>query len=115
MTARARMTMRATVQRDSATGSDGWGQPNAVSWAAHLPSLACWYWTKDEREVIDGVKTAILANHTMMVPLGTDITEDDRVTAIKDRLAGNLISNAMRVHAVFRRRTYLHVALEEVA
>ena len=112
---RSRMTMRATVQRDTASGPDGFGLPNAASWTAHIASLACWVFTKVEREVIDGDKTAILAVHKMLVPLGTDIIEHDRVTAIKDRLAADIIANTMRIHAVIRRATHLECLLEEVA
>ena len=107
--------MRATVQRDTATGTDGFGMPNAESFTAHLASLPCWVYTKGEREIVDGTKTAILADHKMLVPIGTDITEDDRVTAIKDRLAANIIANTMRIHAVIRRATHLECQLEGVS
>lgn len=119
MTVRSRMTMRATVQRDTATGTDAFGLPNAATFTAHIASLPCWVWTRTgreaEREVIDNTKTAILADHNMMVPLGTDITELDQVTAIKDRLGRNIIANTMRIHSVIRRKTHLDCRLEEVA
>ena len=107
--------MRATVQRDGATGVDGFGLPNAPAFAAHIASLPCYVWTKVEREVIDGEKKAILADHRMMCPLGTDITETDRVTAIKDRLGASIIANTMRVHTVVRRASHIECRLEEVA
>jgi len=115
MTARSRMTMRATVQRNVPAGTDGFGGPGAAVWGAHIASLACWAYTGREREIIDGDKTVVLADHKMMVPLGTDITEDDRVTAIKDRLAVDIIGNTMRIHSVIRRTDHIQVSLEEVA
>ena len=109
------MTMRATVQRNTPAGEDGFGGPGAATWGSHLASLPCWAYTKGEREIIDGDKTVVLADHKMMVPLGTDVTEDDRVTAIKDRLAVNIIANTMRIHSVIRRTDHIEVGLEEVA
>ena len=66
-------------------------------------------------EGIDGEKPAILADHRMLCPLGTDITEDDRITAIKDRLGASIIANTMRVHTVIRRASHIECHLEEVA
>lgn len=107
--------MRATVQRDTQTGTDAFGLPDAPTWTAHIASLPCFIWTKAEREVIDGEKTAILADHRMLCPLGTDITEDDRITVVKDRLGANIIANTMRVHTAIYKRSHIECWLEEVA
>ena len=111
--------MRATVQRDTASGTDGFGLPNAASFTAHIASLACYVWTnpgrESEREIIDGAKTVILADHKMICPLGTDITELDRITAIKDRLSADIIANTMRIHSVVRRKDHLALTLEEIS
>ena len=115
MTVVSKMTMRATVQRNVPAGTDGFGGPGAAVWGAHLASLSCWVWTKAEREVIDNQKTAVLADHRMMVPRGTDITEDDRVTAVVDRNGGSIIANTMRIHGVIRRDDHIECHLEEVA
>ena len=112
--ARAKMTMRAAVQRDGASGTDGFGQPNAASWASHLSSLACWVWTPSEREVVDGAKTATIGSHKMIVPRGTDITEDDRITAITDRRASTIIGNTMRILSVVDRGNHLALDIEEL-
>jgi hypothetical protein len=109
------MTMRATVQRNTPAGTDGFGGPGAAVWANNLASQRCWSWAEKEREVIDGTKSVLLADHKMIVPLGTDITEDDRVTAIQDRLGANIIANTMRIHSVLRRANHLVCTLEEVA
>lgn len=106
--------MRATVQRDTVTGRDAFGLENAPSFTAHLASLPCWVWTKTERESSDGNSTTVVAAHKMMVPLGTDIIEEDQVTAIKNRRAASIIENPMRIRAVIRRRTHIECWLQEV-
>ena len=58
------MTYRATVQRNTPAGTDGFGGPGAASWGSHLSGLHCWFYAKSavgaEREVIDGTKSARL-------------------------------------------------------
>ena len=51
----------------------------------------------------------------MICPLGTDITELDRITAIKDRLSADIIANTMRIHSVVRRKDHLALTLEEIS
>ena len=112
--ARSKMVMRAAVERDGASGTDSFGHPNAASWATSIAALACWVWTPSEREVIDGEKTATLGSHKMIVPRGTDITEDDRITAITDRRAATIIGNTMRILSVVDRSDHIALDIEEL-
>lgn len=108
------MTMRATVERDGATGTDGFGQPNAPAWATHLAALPCYAWARSETEIVDGSKIAVVGYHTMLVPAETDILETDRITSIKDRAGTVLVGNTMRIASVLRRSGHLALTLEEV-
>ncbi len=113
-----RMTHRATVQRNTPAGTDGFGGPGAAVWGSHLASLKCWYYhmsTTPEREVIDGDKSATLDTAKLMVPLGTDITEADRITAIKDRTGGSIVANTMKIRSVTYRHNHLELVVEEVS
>ena len=113
------MTYRATVQRNTPAGTDGFGGPGAASWGSHLSDLHCWFYAKGavgaEREVIDGGKSVTLGSHKMIIPKGTDITEADRVTAIKDRAGVSIMANTMRIHSVTHRHTHLELEVEEVS
>ena len=110
------MTMRATVERDGATGTDGFGMPNAASWASHIASQACFLYIsrKGEREIIDGTKTVVLASQKVLMPLGTDITENDRITSVKDRIGTVLAANTMRINSVVRRHNHIELSVTEV-
>ena len=109
------MTHRATVQRNTPAGTDGFGGPGVASWGAHIAALKCWLYTKSEREVIDGEKSATLGSHKLLIPLGTDITEADRITAVDDRLGGSIVANTMRIHSVTHRHNHLELVVEEVS
>lgn len=113
MSARNAMTHRALVQRDTSTGTDDYGQPNIPSWITFHTALACHYWTKTEREVIDGQKTAVIAKHRLLVPAGTDIKERDRVASIRDRSGNTLVGNTMLIRSVIRKETHIELDLEE--
>ncbi len=114
MTARGRMTMRALVQRDNASGEDGFGMKLPRDWQTHIASQACFLYTIREDEIIDGVKHVVLGFEKLLMPLGTDITEDDRLLNIKDRLGVTLIANVMRITSVARRHLFLELSVTEV-
>ena len=82
--ARTRMTMRAVIQRDTATSTDDHGQPAVPVWSAGT-STPCYCWQEKMTEVIDVNKTAILDQLRMMLPTGTDVTRADRVLNVTDR------------------------------
>ena len=109
------MIHRATVQRNTPAGTDGFGGPGAAVWAMHIASLHCWFYAKSGREVINGEKSAVLGSHKMLIPLGTDITEADRITAIDDRLGASIMANTMRIHSVTHRHSHLELEVEEVS
>ncbi|MCH8279578.1 MAG: hypothetical protein IIC96_02745 [Chloroflexi bacterium] len=65
--------------------------------------------------MIDGEKSAVLGSHKMLIPLGTDITEADRITAIDDRLGASIMANTMRIHSVTHHHNHLELEVEEVS
>ena len=114
MTARSRMTMRCTVHRDFNTIVDRYGGPAGPQFGAHLASLACYAWATREREIVDGEKVAVVADWRMIVPKGTDITEDDKLVSIQDRLGVSISASDFRIKSVIRRAGHLELVLEEV-
>lgn len=108
------MTHRATIERDTSSTADAWGNPVAPVWAAHLTDLACRVWFDTESEVLDGNKTATVERRKMIVPIGTDVTEADRVAIVEDRLGATLFSGPAGIESVGRRRDHLVLTLEAV-
>ena len=117
MSSRSRMRMRATIQRDSRVADD-YGNTGAPDWQAHIASLPCHAWNRTstaqsgERYSEEAVTSDYYP--VMMVPLGTDIVETDRVLEIKD-LRGNQLFGLMEVTAVLRRAAYQEVRMKDHA
>ena len=115
MSCRTRMTMRAFFQRNSA-GADDYGQPAPQVWGA-IPSAAapktpCWTWVRsgDTRHRPEVSQDS--TEHRMIIPLGTDVTSDDRVEKVQDR-AGTELFPTMYIDAVLRRRDHLELRLRD--
>jgi len=110
-----RLTMRAVVQRNQATGKDSWGQPVAAAWAT-IGTVRCFAWSNQSRELVDGDKTAMIEDLRMMVPLGANVAENDELVAITDRLGNVLIPGRLKVDGpVQRKHTHLEAALKRLS
>ena len=111
MSARCRMTMRATLQRDSAE-PDEYGQPGPPDWqtTAHV---ACWVWQGGGRRSQQTPRLIEADDVGMIVPRATDIVSGDRVLEVYDRAGTVLYENPLYADAVVRRRDHLEVRLRE--
>jgi hypothetical protein len=111
-----RLTMRAVVERNTASGKDAWGQPVAAVWEAVPPPLPCFAWSNQSRELVDGDKSAMLEDMRIMVSLGADLRADDELTAITDRAGTVLIPGRLKVEGpVQRKHTHQEAALKRIA
>jgi len=114
--ARAQMTQRATVQRNQGAGLDAYNHPVPATWANLYPNstypagMPCWYYSPRGLRVVTDQATHSKEPFNLMVPLGTDITDQDRVTKVTDRL-GNVIFGLCQVTHVKPMRRYLDVEL----
>lgn len=106
------MTMRALVERNNQANPDGYGHPDAPNWVQHIASLACWLYTQAKQEVIDAEKNAVVEDIRMLVPRGTDITEQDRINGVVDRRGTSIRAGIMSIRAVINRRSHLELVLE---
>ena len=111
----SQMIHRAVVQRDTATGTGDWNTDNAPTWAAHLPAAKCFAWSVAGREVIDRDKTVVVEDIKALFPLGTDITEKDRITNITDRKSVVLFGGPMGVDKIQRHTSHLEASLVKLA
>ncbi len=102
--------MRAFFQRNSA-GVDAYKQPEPAVWGA-LSTTPCWTWVKtgDTRHRPEVSQDS--TEHRMMIPLGTDVTSDDRVEKVEDR-SGTELFPTVYIDAVLRRRDHLELKLRD--
>lgn len=114
MSARATMRHRALIERNNSDQApdDSWGGEPEPDWKPHLQNLPCKTWFKAGREVTD-IKVVAVEDRRMIVPLGTDITELDRVARVTDRRGVRvLFDGPARIESVGARADHLELTLE---
>lgn len=92
-----RLTMRAQVERNTASGKDAWGNPVAAAMAPVGDPIACFIWSTSSREIVDGDKSAMVEDVRGLFSLAADIAEGDELTAITDRVGNVLIPGRLKV------------------
>lgn len=106
-----RLTMRAHVQRNAATGTDGWNGPAAPDWQP-LTVLPCFAWTPSSRDVVDGRKNVVAQDVRMMIAVGGDLREGDRIEKIANPAGVVLFAGPLRVEgAVEFKHNHMEAAL----
>jgi hypothetical protein len=107
-----RLTMRAQVERDQATGKDAWGQPVAPDFQPIGDPLPCFAWTPSARDLVDGSKSAQIEDVRAMFALGADIAEHDQLSAITSRAGAVLFAGRLKVEGPVQfKHNHLEVAL----
>lgn len=95
---RLSLTHRCTIERNESVG-DAYGNPGSPSWADHLVDMPCRAWDRAARGAVDATTVAVVEDRRMIVPLGTDVLETDRVGDITYRgaviLKGPMLINAL--------------------
>ncbi len=110
---RGQMTQRALVERATYT-TDAYGQA-VPTWATHIAAQACYYWEPSAQVgTITGARNADSYSHRLLVPLDTDITEEDRINGIADRRATVITARVFRITQLVRKREHLLLVLEVV-
>lgn len=113
MSSRGRMTMRADVERDTASGTDPFGLPVKPIFTV-LATIPCFMYSKTRREVVDGAKSAQVEDLRALFPLNADIKEGDEIAAIKDRLGVIILSGRFQVEAIQRKHKHVEISLLRV-
>jgi len=112
---RARMTMRADIERNTAEAVDGWNNPVAPVFTPHLSALPCYVWGRQNRAVVDGSKTAMIEDLRGLFPLGADLRQGDEIARVTDRRGETLIAGRLRIETPpQRRRSHLEAALQRI-
>ena len=114
MTARGKMTMRALVERDTATGTDEFNQAAKPSFTV-LATVPCWAWSRQRRAVVDGDKSALIEDMRAMFPLGADVAAGDEISAIQNRRGAVLFPGRLRIQTMQHKHDHQEAALEVAA
>lgn len=113
MSIRQWMVHRALVERATYT-TDAYGQP-VPTWATHVASQPCYFWEPwAQRGEQMGERNADIYSHRMVVPKGTDITEEDRVNGVADRMGTVITAALFDIKQVVRKPNHLLLVLEAV-
>lgn len=115
VSARLAMRHRCTVQRDVAVNTPNpWNGPGTPDWQNHLTDLPCRAWTNIAREPIEPMKTFVVEDRRVAVPLGTDVTEADQLGDVTDP-AGNVIFHGpMNIQGVLAYSDHLELLVEQI-
>lgn len=110
-----RLTMRARIERDTATGSDDWGNPLPPVFTVLHNELPCFAWSKNSRELVDGSKTAMIEDLRIMFALGADVREGDEITRIEDRLGNLIVAGRLKIEGPVQfKHNHLEAALQRI-
>lgn len=114
MSARARLTQRALVERLTSPGVSDYNVARKPSWAPHLNAMPCWLYMTAERETVSATATVVTTDLKLMAPLSADVTEQDRINTVVDRRGSVIESGILAIEAVLRKRTHLELSLSRV-
>jgi len=120
MQARQRMTMRATIERNTVPLEDNYGQPGPPDWVVQEEDVACYVWAGGTgigggrmTDKADN-RTVVIDGPSAIFPKGTDIKDDDRLSTVTDRRGVELFSE-LYVDGTMHRKDHLAVGLREYA
>lgn len=111
----ARLTHRAVVERNVATGEDAWGGSTAPDFQPLHSALACFAWSNQSRELADGMKTAMIEDLRLLVSLDADLKEGDEITSITKRNGDVVITGRLKVEGPVQfKHNHLEAALQRI-
>lgn len=106
-------TIERNVNEDT---EDALGQPSPPGWAAHLTDVPCRTWASSGRETVNADTAAsvvVVEEVHLIVPLGTDVTERDRIASVTYR-GETTQAGPLGVRAVLTRPDHIELVLVKV-
>lgn len=115
MSIAGRLTMRARVERDTATATDSWGGAVEPVFTVLHNALPCWVYSQSSRELVDGAKTAMIEDLRIMIALDADLAEGDEITVVMDRLGRTIVPGRLKVEGpVQHKHNHREAALQRI-
>lgn len=102
--------MRGFIQRNTAS-DDVSGHPGPANFTA-LSTTPCWTWTVNGDTLHRAEVSQDSTGYRAIMPLGTDITSDDKLEKVEDRSGAELFG-VMYIDAVLRRRDHLEIRMRD--
>lgn len=118
------MTYRAKVERNTATALGAAGEELPAEWVTLHEALPCFAYTARGRTIArnpsigsGGTGPGIIVHEApaLMVPMGTDINESDRINGISKRNGEIYRTGIMRIESIIEAHDHLEIALGAVA
>lgn len=117
VSSRLSLIHRVTVERDDnilMSPGDGWGNPQPPDWDDHLTDLPCRIWTQAGREAVDATTFVVVEDMRLVVELGTDVTEHDRLGDVTYR-GDTIITGPIGIRAVLHNQDHLELVLVQLS
>lgn len=115
ISSRLSLKHRVTFQRDASIGTtDSWGGPNVPAFADHLVDVPCRVWTSAGHEAVNATTAVVVEDMRLLVALDTDVTEQDRVSAVTYR-GDSIVAGPVSIRAVMRHQDHLELVLVRIA
>lgn len=112
------MTHRCMIERDSThggVGEDPYGNDAVPAWTdTTLTEVHCRFWHENTRTVFTGSEQLEVERRKLVVPVDTDVTEDDRIAEVRDRRGRLLAAGPMRIDSIGHRRDHLVLVMVQV-
>jgi hypothetical protein len=109
------MTYRALVERNTTAGVlDTYGNAQAPTWVTQIASQPCYYWQPRQGVETQGERNYLAYGHQLLLPLGVDIAEGDRINGITDRRRGVVCADVLAITAIMRKPDHLLLTLEVI-
>lgn len=112
VSSRLSLKHRCTIERNEAEGA--WGDPAAPDWQEASTDVACRFWTTAGRETVDATTTVVIEDMRLIVPLGTDVTEKDRIVDVTSR-GQAIAAGPIGIRAVLQHSDRLELVLVRLA
>lgn len=88
---------RATVERDTATGRDGWNSPKAPAFEVLEADQPCDYWVADEDLITGPNVNAAVERARMLIPKGADVAIGDEVSDVRNESGITISAGRLKV------------------
>ncbi len=102
------LRMRCSIERDTG-GSDPFGGSSAFVPVAE--NVRCLWWVTSGRELIDDVRSVVVADENVMFASGTDVREGDRIVGLLDEQRRPVFDGFREVEHVSVRRQHVVVSV----
>lgn len=110
-----RLTMRASVERDQATGADAHNNPLPPDFQPLHSALPCFAWSPRSRETQDTIKTTRIEDLRAMFATDADLAAGDVITEIRDRSGSVIIPGRLKVEGAPQfKHNHIEAALQRI-